>query len=115
MRLFPILTLSVVLLLTGCHSAAIEATVANHTAEPLSLIEVDYPSASFGTQVLEPGADFHYRIKVLGSGPTAVLWTDSNHSDHKNSGPTLHESDEGTLTLTFSPTGPTWDLHLLKP
>ena len=86
-----------------------------HTSAPLSLIEVDYPSASFGTQALAPGQDFHYRFKVLGSGATTILWTDAAHQDHKNSGPPLREGDDGTLTITFnSSANPTWNLQLLN-
>jgi hypothetical protein len=113
MRLIPIFALAATLTLTGCHSAYVAATISNRTPEPLSLIELDYPSASFGTQTLAPGADFHYRIKVLGSGPTTVLWTDPTRHDHKSSGPTLHENDEGTLTVVLSPTGATWDFEPL--
>ena len=99
--------------LGGCRSAMIDADVANHTADTLSVLEVDYPSASFGTQSLGPGQDFHYRFKVLGSGPTALLWTDAAHKDHKISGPTLREGDEGKLTITFNPgASPTWNLDL---
>ena len=32
----------------GCHSSYVEATLQNHTAQPISLVELDYPSASFG-------------------------------------------------------------------
>jgi hypothetical protein len=111
MRFTQILALAVGLApLTGCHSAYIEATVSNRTAEPLSLVEVDYPSASFGTQTLAPGEDFHYRFKVLGSGGTTVLWTDAAHHDHKSSGPSLRENDEGALSVTFTSSGPAWSL-----
>jgi hypothetical protein len=111
MRLIPIFTLAAAFSLTGCHSAHIEATVSNRTPDALSLIEVDYPSASFGTQTLPAGADFHYRFKVLGSGPTTLLWTDAAHHDHKSSGPTFHENDEGTLTITITPSGPAWNFQ----
>ena len=115
MRSFNLLlALAALLTLTGCHSAYIAATISNRTPEPLALIEVDYPSASFGTQALAPGQDFHYRFKVLGNGATAILWTDAAHHDQKNSGPTLREGDEGTLTVTFnSSTSPTWNLQLI--
>ena len=109
MRSIRTLALCAVLLAAaGCHSPYIEATVSNHTAQPIELLEVDYPSASFGTQNLAPGADFHYRFKVLGSGPTAVLWTDAAHHDHKDTGPILHEDDEGSLAIAISPDGPHW-------
>jgi hypothetical protein len=115
MRLLPLSALAAALTVTGCHSAYIEATISNRTPEPLTLVELDYPSASFGTQNLAAGADFHYRFKVLGSGPTTLLWTDPTHHDHKAAGPSFHESDEGTLTVTITPTDPTWNYQTLHP
>jgi len=102
------------LLLAGCHSRYIAATVTNRTGSPLSTVEVDYPSASFGVDTLADGATYSYRFKIIGSGPTAVLWTDSSHRDHKVPGPSLHEGDEGTLAITIGPGAPpAWDLHLV--
>ena len=99
--------------LTGCHSAFINATVSNRSGVPISLVEVDYPSASFGKDRLASGQDFHYRFKVLGSSPTTALWTDAANHQQKSSGPTLREGDEGDLILTFPPhAAPTWSLHL---
>jgi hypothetical protein len=89
----------------GCHSAFVDAVVVNHTAEPVSLVEVDYPSASFGTQSLAPGQQYKYRFKVLGSGALKVLWTDAKQQDHTVSGPELHEGDEGGLTVAIEPNG----------
>jgi hypothetical protein len=116
MRSFNLLVaLAALLTITGCHSAYIATTISNRTPEQLSLLEVDYPSASFGTQALAPGQDFHYRFKVLGNGATTVLWTDAQHQDHKNSGPALQEGDEGTLTVTFnSGATPAWSLQLIN-
>ena len=109
MRLAPTLALCAALLsATGCHSPYIEATVSNHTAQPIDLIEVDYPSASFGTQNLAPGADFHYRFKVLGEGATKLLYTDNAHRDHKSDGPSLKEGAEGRLTIVITPANVTW-------
>jgi hypothetical protein len=116
MRLIHPLALAAALTLAGCHSAHIDATIANRTAGPLTLIEVDYPSASFGTQTLAPGADFHYRFKVLGSGPATVQWTDAANHDHKSTGPSLHENDEGALTIQFNPPGDViWSEQFTNP
>ncbi len=119
MRLFKLFILHIAfaapLALSGCHSPYVAATLSNRTSQPLSLLELDYPSASFGTQSLPPGQSYHYRFKVLGSGPTTLLWTDSAHHDHKVSGPSLREGDEGTLTIAFLPSAnPTWDLQLIN-
>jgi hypothetical protein len=94
----------------GCHSAYIEATVKNASGAAVSLVEVDYPSASFGREALAAGTEYHYRFKVLGSGATKVLWTDAAHQEHSVSGPVLHEGDEGRLTVTLAGATAGWDL-----
>ena len=96
------------LTLSGCHSAYVEATVSNRTAAPITLVEVAYPSASFGTQNLAPGADFHYRFKVLGSGPLKLTYTDTAHQEHITPGPTLNEGAEGPLVILITPTAIQW-------
>jgi hypothetical protein len=93
---------------TGCHSPYVAATVSNRTTQPIELLEMDYPSASFGTQALAPGADFHYRFKVLGSGTMKLLYTDSAHKDHKSDGPSVKEGAEGPLTIVISDSGVSW-------
>jgi hypothetical protein len=109
MRFIPSFTLLTILLATiGCHSPYVITTVSNRTSQPIQLIEVDYPSASFGTQNLTPGADFHYRFKVLGSGSMKLLYTDSAHQDHKADGPYLKEGAEGPLSITITNSGVSW-------
>jgi hypothetical protein len=107
MRLIPALAF-ILIAATGCHSPYVATTVSNHTAHPIELLEVDYPSASFGTQALAPGADFHYRFKVLGSGNMKLLYTDSARQDHKSDGPFVKEGAEGPLTIAITDTGVTW-------
>jgi hypothetical protein len=107
MRLLPALALTLITI-TGCHSPYVVTTVSNRTTHPIDLIEVDYPSASFGTQNLAPGADFHYRFKVIGSGSMKLLYTDSTHQEHKSDGPFLKEGAEGPLTINITDTGVTW-------
>ncbi len=93
---------------TGCHSAFVSATVTNHSAKTISLVEVDYPSASFGTQNLKPGQEYHYKFKVLGDGPVKVTYTDAAEKDHKATGPSLSEGDEGPLAIVISDGGVSW-------
>ncbi|HEX7158130.1 MAG TPA: hypothetical protein VF214_03905 [Edaphobacter sp.] len=108
-RLFALLPLIVI---AGCHSPNVDATISNRTADPVKLIEVDYPSASFGTQSLAPGQDFHYRFKVIGEGAMKLTWTDAANREHKSDGPTLKEGSQGPLTIAINPDGAHWDLHL---
>jgi len=94
--------------LWGCKSAYVDAAVENRTAAPISLVQVEYPSASFGTQTIAPGADFHYRFKVLGSGEMKITWTDAAEHEHKATGPTLHEGAEGELGIVVANDGVQW-------
>ena len=109
MRSIPAFALLTTLIApAGCHSPYVVTTVSNRTSQPIELLEVDYPSASFGTQNLAPGADFHYRFKVLGSGSMKLLYTDSAHHDHKSDGPFLKEGAEGPLAILITDAAVTW-------
>ena len=99
-------------LLSGCRSAFVAAELKNDTPSSLSVLEVDYPTASFGTQNLAPGGTFRYRFKVLGSGPTKLTYTDVAGHDHTASGPTLQEGAAGSLVIHIAPGGVTWEPHL---
>ena len=99
---------------SGCHSPFVETTVQNRSGAAISLLEVDYPSASFGTQNLADAADFHYRFKVLGSGPLKLTYTDNTRHEHVSSGPTLKEGAEGLLTVTLSPGVVRWQTTFRK-
>ena len=104
----------VVVLGTGCHSAFVDAVVKNETAAPVSLVEVDYPSASFGTQTLAPGQEYHYRFKVQGSGTLKLLWTDTKQQEHTVNGPEMHENAEGGLRIVITQNGVEWQPKLKK-
>src|ERR1700679_2823300 len=101
MRFIPVFALGLIAA-TGCHSPYVATTVSNHTSQPIQLLEVDYPSASVGTEALPLGADFHYRFKVLGSGNMKLVYTDGSHRDHNSDGPYLKEGAEGFLTIVIS-------------
>ncbi len=113
MRSISILTIAIfVATLSGCRSPYVTTTVSNHTPTPITLVEVDYPSASFGTQTLTPDADFHYRFKVLGSGALKLTYTDSTSATHSATGPYLKEGAEGPLQIVITPDGVHWQTSL---
>ena len=91
------------ILVSGCHSYHVDATIENRTGASVQLLEVDYPSASFGVDRLDPGATFHYRFQVLGSGPLSIQYTDSNSHPAHISGPTLAEGQHGRLQIVLLP------------
>jgi hypothetical protein len=85
----------------GCHSRLVEATIDNQTSSAMHLLEVDYPSASFGTQSLAAGAQYHYRFKIQGSGEVKISFTDALGKLHTSTGPALEDGQEGTLRITI--------------
>jgi hypothetical protein len=89
--------------LSGCHSIHIEATVVNRTGSAVQLVEVDYPSASFGTGKLAAGDAFHYRFQVQGSGPVKVEYTAGDGRTAQVTGPTLDQNQEGRLEIFLLP------------
>lgn len=103
---FPVALLLISLLgMSGCRSHFVEATIDNQGSTPLRLVEVDYPSASFGVQALEPGAQYRYRFKIQGSGDVTIAFTDSLGKVHSVTGPELREGQEGTLRVIVGPAG----------
>jgi hypothetical protein len=100
--LLPLATLA-----GGCHSYHVETKVENRTGALVQLLEVDYPSASFGTGRLTAGAEYHYRIQLRGSGPLKVQYTQGDLQGKvvQITGPTLAERQEGTLTIVLLPEG----------
>jgi len=91
--------------LTACHSSHIDMAVQNRTGEPIRLLEVDYPSASFGSDALADGASFHYRIQVQGNGRLKVLYTSAEGRQIQIDGPSLAERQEGTVEIELLPAG----------
>ncbi len=91
--------------LAGCHSYHVETTVENRTGEAIQLLEVDYPSASFGADSLAAGADYHYRIQLRDSGPLKVQYTAKNGHQAQIDGPALAEGEEGSLDIVLLPGG----------
>ena len=96
----------------GCKSAYVEADVVNATGAAVSLVEVDYPSASFGVESLPAGAKYHYRFKILGDGATKILWTDAARKEHTVGGPVLKEGQQGGLTVTIGGNTAEWKTAL---
>jgi hypothetical protein len=89
----------------GCRSYHVETTVENRTGAAIQLLEVDYPSASFGADSLAAGADFHYRIQIQGTGPLKVQCTAAGGRQEMISGPTLSERQQGRLQIVLLPGG----------
>jgi hypothetical protein len=94
-----------ILAIAGCHSYHVETTIENRTGEPVRLLEVDYPSASYGADSLAAGAEFHYRIQLDGKGQLKVLYTTAEGKPVQIIGPALAERQEGRLEIVLLPGG----------
>ncbi len=90
--------------ITGCHSAFVQTTILNQ-GPTVRTVEIDYPSQSFGTEILNTNQAFHYRFKVQGSGQVKLLFMDDARKMHTAKGPTLSEGAEGNLSVTITPAG----------
>jgi hypothetical protein len=93
------------LAVTGCRSHHVEVTIQNQTGSAVQLLEVDYPSASFGADTLAADATFHYRIQVEGNGPLTVMYTAVDGKQIKNQGPDLSNMQQGRVNIVLLPNG----------
>jgi hypothetical protein len=99
--------------LSACRSAFVQTSIINHTGNTVRLIEVDYPSASFGTQQIAGGETFQYHFKILDSGPVKIAFTGADNNVHSFTGPTLTQGQQGSLTITLERDGKvTWTPEL---
>ena len=90
---------------TGCRSYHVGITVENRTGAAIQLLEIDYPSASFGADSMAPGANLKYQVQVRGSAPIKVQYTAAGGVQKQISGPSLSEGDEGQLQIVLLPDG----------
>ncbi|MDR3739455.1 MAG: hypothetical protein P4L40_10585 [Terracidiphilus sp.] len=105
--------LAALLGVSGCRSQHVEITVENRTGAAIQLLEVDYPSASFGADSLAAGTDFHYRLQIRGEGPVKVQYTGVGGRQEKQNGPAIYERQEGSLQIVLLPGGKVeFDPHL---
>ena len=100
---------------TGCHSYHIDTTIENRTGADIQLLEVDYPSASFGADRIASGAVYHYRFQVNGSGPLKITYTGADGKQVQIDGPTFVEHQQGQLKIVLLPSGKAQFLPQLSP
>jgi hypothetical protein len=91
------------LLLAGCsHSRVIKVNLINTSAEKLSNIIVDYPSATFGIPSLAAGKTFQYTIKPTENGAMDIEFTDAQGKIRRFPGPAIRKDDEGTMEIRLT-------------
>lgn len=95
----------VIIWASGCHSHQIDVTIENRTGSAIRLLEVDYPSASFGADSLTAGGAYHYKIQLRGDGPLKVQYTGGDGRQAQIDGPALAEPQEGRMEIVLLPGG----------
>lgn len=98
--------------LAGCRAHMVTIKLINTSAQPISTIIVDYPSATFGKDKLAPGETFSSPVKLTDDGALKIQFTDANGGNHTSSGPTLHKSQEGIIEIRFTQDKATANVHL---
>jgi hypothetical protein len=82
----------------------------------MRVMEFDYPSASFGTNVLATGAKYHYRFTIQGSGPVSLEYEDGLGKTRTAQGPKVEQGDQGSLLVNIDAHGAvTWTPNLTNP
>jgi len=93
------------LALSACHSYHVDATVTNRTGQRIQLLEVTYPSASFGANSMEPGEVIHAPIQFRNEGKAHVHYIGPAGAAIEIDGPEFHENQEGSLEIILLPAG----------
>lgn len=101
--------------LVSCRSRVVEVTLVNTSSQPVSIVVVDYPGATFGVNTLTAGATYRYAIKPQGTGPLKVQFADAEGHSHNYTGPALHKNDEGSLTVKITQDGASSAMNAARP
>ena len=106
---------ALMLVIPGCKSYWVDASVENQSGQAVRELEVDYPTASFGINSLAPGATMHYRFQVRGSGPVKVEYIANGEKPVHSQGLTLEERQHGQLLIRLLPLGKVEFVPSLQP
>jgi len=103
------LSLSIVLLpmLAGCgyfRQPGLTIEFANHSADTMRNLEIDFPGGSFGVADLPPGGRGSRWIKVTGNGALKADYFDSA-GEHRLDAINLARGDSGILEIVFQTGG----------
>ena len=108
--------LAPLLIAASCRTYVVDVTVVNHTGGAVNLLEVDYPSASFGVNTIPAGGEVLYHLQLQNSGPIKVQYTEGLKQQYQSTGPTVHENQHGDLEIILNPGGKTeFRPHLTPP
>jgi len=99
MKFARLISALLLLTLTACRAHMIAIRLVNTSAQPISTIVVDYPSATFGKDKLAPAETFSSTVKITDSGPLKIQFTDARGSIHTYTGLPLRPNEEGSIEI----------------
>jgi hypothetical protein len=102
-------------MLAGCRAHMLTIRLVNTSAEPLSTIIVDYPSATFGKDKLAPGETFSSPVKITDAGPLKVQFSDAKDAIHTYTLAVLHPNAEGSIEIQLNQASAVTVPHLNPP
>jgi hypothetical protein len=97
--------LSLLVTTAACRSPHVDISVENRTGAEVRLLEVDYPSASFGADSLAAGATMHYKVQLQDKGAIKVQYMTPDHKQPQATGPEISEGQYGKLDIVLLPGG----------
>lgn len=97
--------LAVLCVATACRSPHVDISVENQTGSEIRLLEVDYPSASFGADSLAADATMHYKVQLQDKGAVKVQYMTPDHKQPQATGPEISEGQYGKLEIILLPDG----------
>jgi hypothetical protein len=110
-----LLLVLLLLVCAGCRSRFVDVTIVNQ-GPTVHVVEFDYPSASFGANMLTTGASYHYRFKVQGPGLLSLQFEDASGHTRTAQGPKVELGDQGSLLVKIGEGGAvTWAPNLTNP
>jgi hypothetical protein len=95
------------LIAASCRTYIVNVTIENHTGGAVNLLEVDYPSASFGVDTIPPGAVYHYHLQLQDSGPIKISYMEGEKQKYTSTGPAVHQNQQGQLEIVLNANGKT--------
>jgi hypothetical protein len=99
------LFIALILVVVGCRSPWVQATIVNDLDTPVNVVEVTYPGGAFGTQSIPAHGTFQYRFHILTNDVVGIDFSDAAGHDHTQKGPALRQGEAGTLRIEIEPDG----------
>lgn len=100
---FP-LVLVFLMAMAGCRAHVVKISLTNTSTEPIHTIIVDYPTATFGKDMLASRETYFSLVKPVDKGPITVRFTDAQGGSHTYKSVSLEPGDDGWVNIKLTQT-----------